>query len=503
MKKTTAFLLAVAMLLSLCACAEKNEASSTEPPTKAPIMELPTDTIDILLSDDGVVCDSDAVYTANDIIYYEEGHDESYGEGEAADAHSPEEAAAHTVVHITAPGAYRLSGTLSAGQIFVDLGEDAKNDPNACVALILDNVDITCTVAPAVFFYRVYECADDEAFVLQPDLSNAGAAVYLADESTNTIRGAYVARIYKPGTTDKLHKYDAAFYSRQSMRIEGETGFLRIEAANEGLDTELHLTINGGSIAISSQDDGINTNEDGISVTTINGGALWIQGGLGEEGDGIDSNGALVINGGNLYAMANEKTGDGGIDADLGIYLNGGTVVASGSRNDSPANLGKQQFMELSFASDVEENSTVILLSEDEEIMGFLAQRAFSSLILSSPSLQTGIRYQLKINDTVQRYSGRNTGPRNFGGIEPPGGVMPGTKPPTEDIPTPPTIPMEPSGIEPPEGGDRQPPQGENGQPPTPPDGQMPSMPETDGQGGTDFIIDEENHGFSGICDAN
>ena len=38
-----------------------------------------------------------------------------------------------------------------------------------------------------------------------------------------------------------------------SMNVSGEaegTGVLNIEAANEGLDTELHLTINGGSIHI-------------------------------------------------------------------------------------------------------------------------------------------------------------------------------------------------------------------------------------------------------------
>ena len=38
------------------------------------------------------------------------------------DAHTAEEAAAHTVVHITQPGTYVLSGTLSAGQIAVDHG---------------------------------------------------------------------------------------------------------------------------------------------------------------------------------------------------------------------------------------------------------------------------------------------------------------------------------------------------------------------------------------------
>ena len=123
------------------------------------------------------------------------------------------------------PGTYRLSGVLSQGQIFVDLGDTAKTDPEAVVTLILDGVDITCTVAPAVFFYQVYECDQDwtaydsgESGDYTPtgtvDTSAAGANVLLAAGSTNTVTGSHVARIYKEGTTKKLHKYDGAFYSR-------------------------------------------------------------------------------------------------------------------------------------------------------------------------------------------------------------------------------------------------------------------------------------------------
>lgn len=70
-----------------------------------------------------------------------------------------------------------------------------------------------------------------------------------------------------------------------SMNINGDggddSGVLNIVADNEGLDSELHLTIHGGTVNIESQDDGINTNEDNMSVTTINGGVLTINAGLG------------------------------------------------------------------------------------------------------------------------------------------------------------------------------------------------------------------------------
>lgn len=171
----------------------------------------------------------------HDIVCYESGRDFTYGEGTEADEHTAEEAEAHTVVHITQPGTYALSGTLSAGQIAVDLGEDAEDDPAAVVTLILNGVDITCTVAPAVIFYNVYECGstDEDTASETVDTSAAGANVLIADGTINNVTGSYVARIYDPDSvvlsedgmtvedSEKLHKYDGAFYSKMSMNVDG------------------------------------------------------------------------------------------------------------------------------------------------------------------------------------------------------------------------------------------------------------------------------------------
>ena len=142
---------------------------------------------------------SDAVYVANDIIYYEAGKDFYYGEGTEADAHESEESLDHIVVHITQPGTYRITGKLSKGQIAVDLGEDAKDDPEAVVTLILNGADITCQVAPAVIFYNVYECGNDDVDSASSDIDTqaAGANIIIADDTVNTVNGSYVDKIHK------------------------------------------------------------------------------------------------------------------------------------------------------------------------------------------------------------------------------------------------------------------------------------------------------------------
>ena len=401
--------------------------------------------VNIALSDNGITVDGetisgnseDAVYAANDIVYYEAGKDFKYGEGTEEDEHSKEEADAHTVVHITKPGTYAVSGKISAGQIAVDLGEEAEEDPEAVVTLILNGVDITNTVAPGVTFYNVYECGSDEEDTAAKDVdtSAAGANVVIADGTVNHVNGSYVARIYKSielsedGTkvvdNKKLHKYDAAFYSKMSMNVNGGengTGILNIYAENEGLDTELHLTLNGGNVNIVSGNDGINTNEDNVSVTTINDGTLKIRvNGETGEGDGIDSNGWLVINGGTVISEGCSFSMDAGIDSDKGIHINGGTVIATGNMLDHISE-SAQNYAVFTFADDLESGEVITLKDADgNEIVSYAPENSFTYLIFSDEDMTDGT-YTLWAGDT-QLEGAEGEGMGGFPGM--PGGFKP------------------------------------------------------------------------------
>lgn len=447
----------------------------------------------ISLSDSGITVDgkaitgdsTQAVYAANDIVFYLAGQDFTYGEGSAEDAHAQSEADAHTVVHITRPGSYILSGKLSLGQIAVDLGKDAEEDPEAVVTLVLNGVDITCTVAPGVIFYNVYECCggDKEDASKDVNTSKAGANVIIADGTENNISGSYVAKIYKSYTLNKdgtavtdskkLHKYDGAFYSKRTMNISGGakgSGVLNITAENEGLDSERHLTLNGGIINILSGNDGINTNEDGVSVTTVNGGVLNIRcSGSTGEGDGIDSNGWLVINGGTVIAQACAASGDAGIDSDNGIYINGGKVVASGNMLDRIAG-GKQTYAVFSFAGRQGGKDTYTLKDSSGKAVGeYAPKNAFSYLIVAGDELTPGEYTFWKGDTQLVSYAASNTGgrPAMPDGMSPPQGMPPET-PGGQESPTPPggSLPQMPGGEMP------------GGAPPEKPEGQMPQLPE-------------------------
>ena len=280
--------------------------------------------------------------------------------------HSSADAYANPVLHITEPGTYRLSGTWN-GQIWVDVGGDSTD----VVGLILNGVTVKCTVAPALVFYKVYKWAEKNGYDSQSTLSANnlwrniggkmvsgdgyfynGAIVEIADGTTNTFTGANVYRILElcPKLTDsgdeevvkytgssikigtdigqqeKMYKLDGAFHSRRSMVIgggEAGTGTLNITSSTyEGLDSEMHLVVDGGNISVTAPDDAINVNEDYVSVFQMDSGTMTIS---STNADGIDSNGWVSINGGTLNITAGTAStgaaGEAGIDAENGYYI--------------------------------------------------------------------------------------------------------------------------------------------------------------------------------------
>ena len=507
MKKALSVIL---ILLLLCGCSapatqpEAEETAPTQSQNTAPVIwdtaQIPyesrfdNETV-IRLVDSGMDVtgpNSLAVFASHDIIYYEDKDayesGNPYGEGTDADKHTAEEAERHYVVNITKPGAYRITGSLPFGQIRIDLGEDAYDDPDAVVELILDNVDITCTVAPAIVFMNVYECDGNwSTDTATPNVDTASAGANLVLEGENTVTGSHVAKIFKDKDGEKkLWKQDAAVYSYMSMNVFGP-GSLHINADNEGLDTELHLTVNGGDITILSGNDGINTNEDGVSVTTIHAGTLHIVAGLGEEGDGIDSNGYLVINGGTVISAAKPQS-DSGLDSDMGSFIHGGTVLALGAAMDWAESDSDQVTMNLQFSQ--HQNGALLITAEDgTEIFSFdpaadpvLCEnnRGYQGVVVSCPNFRTGDSYEVTVGGTKMMYTSTDVmrGPGGFGpnapgsfGPSKPEGEMPTW--PEGEMPTHP----EGDGRFPGEPG-QEPPEGFGEDMPTWPEGEMPTWPE-------------------------
>ena len=212
-----------AAMLSLAGCATDDDISQTDPN----LALTPGETL-ISLSDNAVLVEGEpvsqsstvSVYEGADIIYYEAGRGEGYGEGTTADEHTAQEADAHTVLTITSPGTYRATGTLSQGQLVVDLGQEARENPEARVTLILDDVDLTCTVAPAILVKNAYECgsAQIETATHQVDTGDAGLPLCWP----TTVKTWSQARMW-PKSTSPAPPTNSTSMMRPSSRLSPST----------------------------------------------------------------------------------------------------------------------------------------------------------------------------------------------------------------------------------------------------------------------------------------
>lgn len=426
--KKLSILLIITLMLGVTACGKSDKkeevpAESTEVLEEEVLEEAEeseeTEVVKIHLSNGDILVNEEkiteapeelGIYQAHDIVFYLEDQGIEYGEGIKADEHSQIEGDAHTVLHITKPGTYEVSGSMDAGQILVDLGKDAKDDPEAVVTLILNNANITCTVAPAILFENVYECAqksEEEEEIVSVDTSKAGANIFLMDKTSNEIYGSYVAKIYEScelneeGTevvdSKKLYKYDGAVYSKMSMNIfGGETGSMTVNAEKEGISAEMHLTVNGGNIEIISGNDGINVNENKESVFTMNGGNLKVTAtGKSGEGDGIDSNGALVVNGGTIETYACGISTDSGLDSEFGVSINGGTVVSTGDVFDSIGDGKQKSAVFILPEKQIGGETYEVRDGEENVILEVTPANDFKVLVISSEEMQKDAAYTL------------------------------------------------------------------------------------------------------------
>lgn len=169
------------------------------------------------------------------------------------------------IININSAGTYEFSGTLTDGQISVNV-----NNIVGKVRIVLNNVNITCKNVPAIFVY----CKDTEN-------EDCKVVIETASGSTNTIVGGKIKQsveswedqdsilysIEKGYDDDRQYyeryKYNGSISSDISLTFDG-AGTLNVTSSKkEGIESKMHITINSG--------------------TYINGGTVFTTGSMYEE----------------------------------------------------------------------------------------------------------------------------------------------------------------------------------------------------------------------------
>ena len=159
---------------------------------------------------------------------------------------------AGSVLTITLPGEYLLTGSLSDGQIVVDCEQDGK------VRLFLNGISVHCETAPALYIKScsprlsiellegtVNELSDGAAYAEKD--SNVDAVIF--SKSDLTITGA--------GSLNVKGAYRDGIVSKDDLRIKG--GKITVEAVHNGICGKDCVEIFEGDVTVKAGNDGIKT----------------------------------------------------------------------------------------------------------------------------------------------------------------------------------------------------------------------------------------------------
>lgn len=273
-----------------------------------------------------------------------------------------------TVITITSPGAYNISGSCDDCQIIVDTEDDVK--------LTLNGVDLSNDDGPVI-----YGKNSNSIYVELADNTNnslSDGSTYATDSSGEDIGKAVISAeddlvFVGNGSLNITGNYKHGICSDDSLYIESgdisistsgsdgihandivsiDGGTINISAASDMIESESLMVVNAGTITGSSDDEGleakgdmyinggtidIQTYDDGINVgdyLEINDGNITIK---SEYGDALDSNGmyegCITINGGTLV-LESAGAPEEPIDTEnFGEIINGGDITTSQNEN--------------------------------------------------------------------------------------------------------------------------------------------------------------------------
>ncbi len=263
--------------------------------------------------------DLDASYDASDAVTITLSDDGSSASGSGVTIDG-------STITITEEGTYVLTGTLTDGQVVVDVEDTAK------VQIVLSDASISTTGASAIYVRQA-----DKVFLT------------LAEGTTNTVSATGASEeVENEYATDGVTTLDGAIFSRSDLVVNGSgslsvtseqgsgivckddlklvDGTVDVTAANHGLEAEASVRATGGTYTIVAGVDGIHC-ENADDATE---GWIYVEGGsfdITATSDGIDAGYILEVAGGTITVAAT----DDGLHAEYDLVILDGTVTVTTS----------------------------------------------------------------------------------------------------------------------------------------------------------------------------
>lgn len=263
---------------------------------------------------------------------------------------------------------------------------------------------------------------------------------------------------------------DDGIHADSALVVDG--GSIHITKSYEGLESA-NITVNDGSIDLVASDDGLNAagGNDGSGLEggevqqnfstdtsyfiNVNGGTIVVS----AEGDGLDANGSIAITGGTILVSGPTSGGNGALDYDGTCDVTGGTLAIAGSSGMAQApSTSSTQNSVLIYYTEVQKANTLARLVDTtgKAILSFAPIKDYQTILISSPNLEKDKAYNLiagdttltkfTVTDTITKISdkgeavtggeNRNPGRMGDGNGERPTGTPPAGNPPSDTPPS-------------------------------------------------------------------
>ncbi|MFH1153030.1 MAG: carbohydrate-binding domain-containing protein [Pseudomonadota bacterium] len=237
------------------------------------------------------------------------------------------------IITITSSGTYRITGTLSDGQIRVDAGNEAD------VKLVLDGAHITCSNSSPINVVKARTVTLELGDLSENIITDSDTYVYEdseEDEPDAAIFSKADLIFQGTGTLWVNALYNDGIKSKDSLSVQN--GTITVISVDDGIVGKDNVVIRGGSVTVDARGDGIKSTNDADTAkgyVSVTGGILAITSGndaIQAETDAFISGGELTLSsgGGSNTAISGDDSAKG-IKAGTGLTVSGGVITVDSS----------------------------------------------------------------------------------------------------------------------------------------------------------------------------
>ena len=266
-------------------------------------------------------------------------------------------------VTVTSGGSYRVTGTLTNGQIVV-------NAPEETVVLALDGASVACENSAALYVVAAKKVVLSLVSGSENALASTGEYVQTDD---NTV--------------------DAALFSKDDLTIKGSGALAVSSETGHGIVSKDELKIQSGTLTVTAAKKGLAAND------------------------------LVEITGGETYVSGSTNSGNGAFDYAGAGTITGGTVIAAGSSGMAQSLSSDTQGVALLTLSGTQSAGSAVTLKDANGALlaSFTPEKPYSSVVISAPGMESGGTYAVACGSesrsiTLEGFAYSEDGFSGFGG---------------------------------------------------------------------------------------